>query len=317
MDISYPRRGGGTGIVLLLGILLEDEKSRRRHYFVKPIVFFSLSCPFSNHVEVVRDVTPSGWLIWVPDFLFSFSLLSIAVQLSIVDEDTWLLFNRSLFILFGKANGWRGHIILCLCGRIRYLSLFVFYDDEIFAVLGSTPFGTVYCEAVRERVYRPPGKNQSRLGDRNIRSIWWIPLLDNEISTRRVLFGPYKSSHTLVPLFLVWISSRFEYIDWLQVESRLKVVRARSLAPTAADWNGTGGRAHLGEGNRYIRLATGQTDDRESIELAVGDGIVRAQLAKRELWKKGKDKYDNNNDNNEERGKAALLINHGRLANPN
>jgi hypothetical protein len=46
----------------------------------------------------------------------------------------------------------------------------------------------------------------------------------------------------------------------------------------------------LCQGNRYIRLATGQTDDRESIELAAEDGIVRARS-----WGGKENDKDNNN----------------------
>jgi hypothetical protein len=42
-------------------------------------------------------------------------------------------------------DGWRGRIIfMSLRSNLSLFVFFLFYDDEIFAVPGSTPFGTVY-----------------------------------------------------------------------------------------------------------------------------------------------------------------------------
>lgn len=61
----------------------------------------------------------------------------------------------------------------------------------------------------------------------------------------------------------------------------------------------------LCQGNRYIRLATGQTDDRESIELAAEDGIVRACS-----WG-GK---ENDKDDNKDRRVKRRALNKSRSA---
>jgi dolichol kinase len=78
---------------------------------------------------VVRDVTPSGWLIWVPkSFLFTFFFLFpffIALYSpSILDEDTWLfLIELYLFYLERPMDGGK-RLYHFMFLRLNTLSIF-------------------------------------------------------------------------------------------------------------------------------------------------------------------------------------------------